>query len=44
MPVPMTILSSFSSLSVEHLEPMLKQSYEEKTGHKHGKVFFNKGL
>ena len=38
------ILLPFSSLSVEHLEPMLRQSYEEKTGHKQGKVFFNKGL
>lgn len=31
-------------MSVKHLEPMLKLSYEEKTGRKIGDVFFNKGL
>ena len=42
--VSIFVVLACSALSVEYLEPMLKRSYEEKTGHRHGKVFFNKGL
>jgi len=44
VPVGCSMFPQKSSLSVEHLEPVLKHIFEEKTGHRHGKVFFNKGL
>jgi len=44
VPVGCAMFPQKCALSMEYLEPMLKRSYEEKTGHRHGTVFFNKGL
>ncbi|XP_065071409.1 sideroflexin-2-like isoform X2 [Rhopilema esculentum] len=44
VPIGCAMFPQKCSLSVDHLEPEMRLIFEEKTGHKHGKVFFNKGL
>eukprot|EP00112_Aurelia_sp_Birch-Aquarium-sp1_P005599 Seg164.13 transcript_id=Seg164.13/GoldUCD/mRNA.D3Y31 product=Sideroflexin-2 protein_id=Seg164.13/GoldUCD/D3Y31 len=44
VPVGCAMFPQKCTLSVENLEPELRQIYQEKNGHKSGTVFFNKGL